>query len=100
MVAALCCCQTCRSRRNRWPLQDNALDKTVQVPSPQIKRPKPPRPPPPIYEYVPAARPSDKAKEQNIEIKASKSEEQCYSIEMSKVSESEEQDLKLDINRP
>ena len=91
----LCCCQNCRSRRHRSSLQNNAFDKIVQVPSPQIKRPKPPRFPPPIYEYVPSTRPSDKAKEQNIEMKASKHEEQC--LEMPKVSEGEEQDLKSDI---
>ena len=29
-------------------------NETVQIPSPQIKRPNPPRPPSPIYEYVPS----------------------------------------------
>ena len=66
------------------------------MPSSQTKCPKPPRPPPPIYEYVPSTRPSGKVKEQNIEMKTSKSDEHC--LEMPKVSEIKEQDLGSDIN--
>ena len=55
------------------------------MPSPQTKRPKPPRPPPPIYEYVPSTKPPAEVKEQEknliMEMKAgNKSEEQCLDV--------------------
>ena len=60
------CCQKCRSRHHMWSqINSNNIiatctlmsDKEVQMPSLQTKRPQP-SPPPPIYEYIPSARPS------------------------------------------
>ena len=49
--------------------------------SPQTKHPKPPRPPPPIYEYVPSTKPSAEVKEQEqiMEMEAGKSEDRAMS---------------------
>ena len=68
----------------------------MQIPSPQIKCTKPPRPPPPIYEYVPSTRPSGKVKQQDIEMKASESEDQY--LDTPEASKTKEQDLDIRLN--
>ena len=97
----LCCCRKCRSRQFHDATATSTLNKTIQLPSQQIKRPKPPRPPSPIYEYVPSTRPSGKVKEPNIEMKASESEEQHLdtpeALEM-KSNENNEQGLEMKEN--
>ena len=68
-------------------------NETVQIPSPQTKRPKPPRPPSPIYEYVSSTIPSVEMKEQDVEIIDSESEElgsdTQLGFEASKITDSE-----------
>ena len=102
------CCQKCRSRRRmQSQINDNMAtctlmsDKEVQMPSPQIKRPKPPRPPPPIYEYVPPTRPSadvdmktkvSMGEEQTPE--ASETNEQCLDVNMN-----EEKSLEIESDK-
>ena len=76
LCAYLCCCRKCRSRQFHNDAATSTLNKTIQLPSPQIQPSKPPRSSPPIYEYVPSTRPSGKVKQQDIEMKASESEEQ------------------------
>ena len=76
-------------------------NETVQIPSPQIKRLKPPRPPP-IYEYVPSTIPSVEMKEQDVEMIDSESEElgsdTQLEFEASKITDSE-QDLDMKLNK-
>ena len=90
------CCQKHRSRQSTGKWSQKNSQKIV--PSPQMKRPKPPRPPPPIYEYVPSTRPSGKVKEQNIEMKSSKSEEQCLDIMLEVNKTKEDLDMKWTLN--
>ena len=71
----------------------------MQLQNSQVRHPKPPRPPPPIYEYVPSTRPATRsskaAKEQDIdvEMKASESEVQYLDIDTPEVSKTEKWDL-------
>ena len=68
------------------------------MPSPQIKCSKPPRSPPPMYEYVPSTRPSNKVKEQDIEMKANESKEQHLNTPEACKTEEQDIDIKLSMN--
>ena len=98
----LCCYQKCSRSRRRKLSHNNVTVATLpsDKSSQQIKRPKPPRPPPPIYEYVPSKRPSDnlKVKEQDIEVKASESEEQHLDTPEASKAKEQDVDMKLNIN--
>ena len=89
ILLVFCCCRA-------------VLTLQVQIPSPQLQHPKPPRPPSPIYEYVPSARRSIEVKEQDLKMIASESEERCLNtqpgFEASPITDSK-QDLDMKLNK-